>query len=305
MSNPLQLSRRKFLAASGFFALASRLGSAETLVETPEPILDIHQHTSYTGRTNAQLIAHQRAMGITKTVLLPAGRIYGLEAGCGGNETVVSVAKEHPDEFVFFANEVPDFPDARAEIETYLKLGAIGIGEQKFRLDCDSKPIEMMAELAQEYKVPVLLHFQHGTYNTSFDRFHIILEKYPKTNFIGHAQTWWGNIDKNHDPKILYPIGKVTSGGITDRLLSDYPNMYGDLSAGSGLNALLRDEAHTIGFLQRHQEKLLFGSDCNDAIGRGPGCQGTQTIATIRRLSPSKAVERKLLYENARRLLRI
>ena len=188
MSNPLQLSRRKFLAAPGFFALASRLGSAETPVEMPEPILDIHQHTSYTGRTNAQLIAHQRAMGITKTVLLPAGRIYGLEAGCGGNETVVSVAKEHPDEFVFFANEVPDFPDARAEIETYLKLGAIGIGEQKFRLDCDSKPIEMMAELAQEYKVPVLLHFQHGTYNTSFDRFHIILEKYPKTDFIGHAQ---------------------------------------------------------------------------------------------------------------------
>ena len=34
---------------------------------------------------------------------------------------------------------------------------------------------------------------------------------------------------------------------ITDRLLSDYPNMYGDMSAGSGLNALLRDEEHARG----------------------------------------------------------
>ena len=27
---------------------------------------------------------------------------------------------------------------------------------------------------------------------------------------------------------------------------------------------------------------LLYGSDCNDVIGRGPGCQGAQTIATAR-----------------------
>ena len=33
-------------------------------------------------------------------------------------------------------------------------------------------------------------------------------------------------------------------GSSTDRYLSDYPNMYGDLSAGSGLNALKRDEEH-------------------------------------------------------------
>lgn len=304
MSTQLALSRRKFLATSALFILAPQIKGGEP-AEKPEAIIDIHQHTSYSGRSHEQLLAHQRAMGVTKTVLLPAGRIYGLEAGCGGNETVVALAKEHSGEFAFFANEVPDYPEARAEIETYLKLGAIGIGEQKFRLDCDSKPIEMVAELARQYQVPVLLHFQHGTYNTSFERFHRILEKFPQTNFIGHAQTWWGNIDKDHDQKIHYPKGKVTAGGITDRLLSDYPNMYGDLSAGSGLNALLRDEEHTRGFLERHQDKLLYGSDCSDPVGRGPDCQGFQTIATVRRLSSSKIIERKLLYENAKRLLRL
>ena len=112
-----------------------------------------------------------------------------------------------------------------------------------------------------------------------------MLEKYPDTTFIGHAQTWWANIDKNYkdDTSNLYPKGKVAPGGLTDRYLSDYPNMFGDLSAGSGLNALTRDEEHARDFIQRHQDKLIYGSDCNDLVGTIPGCQGAQTIAAVRR----------------------
>jgi predicted TIM-barrel fold metal-dependent hydrolase len=133
-----------------------------------------------------------------------------------------------------------------------------------------------------------------------------MLERHPKTTFIGHAQTWWANVDKHHeDQAVLYPKGKVTPGGITDRYLSDYPNMYGDLSAGSGLNAFTRDEDHAREFMQRHQDKLLYGSDCNDLVGTGAKCSGAQMIAAIRRLSPSKEIARKLLYQNAKRVFRI
>ena len=160
--------------------------------------------------------------------------------------------------------------------------------------------------LAQEYDVPVLMHWQFKMYNFGFERFYKMLEKFPQVKFIGHAQTWWANIDKDHnDQAVLYPKTKVTPGGMTDRYLSDYPNMFGDLSAGSGLNSLIRDEEHTRGFLERHQDKLLYGSDCVDTIGRRPGCQGAQTIAALRRLSPNKKIERKLLYENAKKLFRI
>ena len=103
---------------------------------------------------------------------------------------------------------------------------------------------------------------------------------------------------------MLYPKGRVTPGGLTDRYLSDYSNMYGDLSAGSGLNALTRDENFTRDFLTRHRDKLLFGSDCNDCDGGGPDCLGAQIIATVRRLAADRQIERKLLYENARRLFR-
>ena len=244
-------------------------------------------------------------MGVTHTVLLPAGRFFGLEVDAGGNATVLRLSRRLPHEFSFFANEVPYLNDTEHEIKSYLKRGALGIGEQKFQVECDSTDMDRVFGVAAEFQVPVLMHFQHGKYNTGIERLHKVLEKYPRVNFIGHAQTWWANIDKNHQQAILYPTTRVTPGGITDRLLSDYPNIFGDTSAGSGLNALTRDEDHARGFLARHQDKLLFGSDCDDRAGTGANCQGAQIMAAIRRLAPGKAVKRKILHENAKRLIRL
>lgn len=312
------LSRRSFLVSSlsgSVVALSSYSRGADDAAT--EPIIDIHQHTNYRERTAEQLIAHQRKMGVTQTILLPAGSAVKRPStadgkhnalggvGAGGNETALTMSRQHPKEFFFGANEVTDLPEARAEIAKYLDNGAIIIGEQKFGVECDSAESQVLYKLAGEYRVPILMHFQHGTYNLGFERLHKMLEKYSKTIFIGHAQTWWANIDKNHtDQKVLYPKGKVTAGGLTDRYLADYPNMFADMSAGSGLNALTRDEDHTRGFLDRHQNKILYGSDCDDRIGMGPGCSGSQTIATIRKLAPNKAAERKILFANAKKLFK-
>ncbi len=270
-----------------------------------EPVIDIHQHTNYAGRTNDELVAHQHTMGITRSVLLPAGSKYGLAVGAGGNDTVVALAKEYPKEFVFFANELPDIPETKQVIEKYLKAGAIGIGEQKFPVDCDSEYMRLIADIAKDHNVPVLMHFQHETYNLGIERFHTMLEMYPTVSFIGHAQTFWGNIDKNHEQSVMYPKGPVTPGGITDRLLSDYANMYGDLSAGSCLNALRRDEDHAREFLKRHQNKLLYGSDCDDKDGAGARCSGAQQLATVRKLAPDAGAVRKMLHDNAARVLKM
>lgn len=317
MTTTHSFSRREFLASTSLLLAGATLNLHAADAAT-EPIIDIHQHTHYGGRTDEQLLAHQRAMGATTSILLPAGRNVisaathngvsnGLQAKCTGNDACYKFAQDHPKEFLFGANEVPDLPDATEEIGKYLKLGGVIIAESKFGVECDSPEMQKIFALAQERNVPVLMHWQYKMYNYGFDRFHKMLEKFPKVNFIGHAQTWWANIDKDNkdDAAHLYPKTKVTPGGLTDRYLSDYPNMFGDLSAGSGLNALIRDEEHTHGFLERHQDNLLFGSDCADTIGRGPGCQGAQTIAAVRRLSPSKKIERKLLYENAKKMFRL
>ncbi len=281
-----------------------------------EPIIDIHQHLNYSGRPDAVLLAHQRAMGVTQTILLPAGRAAttpsthqgvanGLQAQALGNEACAEFARTHPG-FLTGANERPDAPDAVEEIARYLKRGAIVIAEQKFGVECDSPEMQKLYALAATHRVPVLMHWQYRMYNHGFERFHRMLERFPAVNFIGHAQTWWGHIDRNHqDQTVMYPKGPVTPGGLTDRYLTDYPNMYGDLSAGSGLNALTRDEAFTRDFLTRHQGKLLYGSDCSDHEGGSAKCQGAQTIAAIRRLAPTRAIERRLLYDNAKALFRL
>ncbi len=306
VNNTPFLSRRQFLVVSSGVLAEASLGLPALGAESrPEPIIDIHQHTNYSGRTDEQLIRHQQIMGATTTVLLPAGRFYGLDAKCGGNESVSALARKHPEKFVTFANEVADIDEAPAEIRKFLRRGAVGIGEQKFRVQPDGQYFERIARLAEEFGVPVLMHFQHGVYNIGIENFHKVLAKFPRVNFIGHAQTWWGNVDAKHDQKVLYPRGEVTPGGITDRLLSDYPNMYGDHSAGSGLNFLTRDPEHAAAFLARHQDKLLFGSDCDDVLGNGPGCQGAQILMNLRKLAPNKQVERKILYENAKRLLKM
>jgi predicted TIM-barrel fold metal-dependent hydrolase len=311
-------SRREFLYTSGLALLGVTVQGYSTRAPSqPSPIIDIHQHVGYSGRPDDVLLAHQRAIGITTTILLPAGRPVNtasthqgksnaLQAQAHGNEACYAFSRTHAKEFLFGANEVPDVEGATREITTYLERGAVVIGEQKFGVECDSPEMQRLYQLAATRQVPVLMHWQFQMYNYGFERFHRMLEKYPKVNFIGHAQTWWANIDKNHkDQSVLYPKGPVTPGGLTDRYLADYPNMYGDLSAGSGQNALTRDEAFAREFLTRHQDKLLYGSDCSDHDGGGPKCIGAQTIALIRRLAATPQIERKLLYENARRLYRL
>ena len=55
---PVGISRRHFLLTTGLAAVGAPLRAAET-----EPVIDIHQHTNYHKRGNAELIAHQKAIG--------------------------------------------------------------------------------------------------------------------------------------------------------------------------------------------------------------------------------------------------
>src|SRR5688572_21060223 len=169
------ISRRQALrnAAAGGLAFATLAATTTTpaTTQSAEPIIDIHQHTTYHKRPDDALLHHQRKMGVTKTILLPGGspvdtestlkgKANGLYAGAGTTDTCVAIAKQFPGEYYFGANEVPDLPEARERIRNYLKQGAVCIGEQKFNLPVESKEMEMVYALAQEFDVPIVMHFQ-------------------------------------------------------------------------------------------------------------------------------------------------
>jgi uncharacterized protein len=146
-----------------------------------------------------------------------------------------------------------------------------------------------------------------------------VLKANPKTTFIGHADAFWANVSADYRNEAAYPTGKVKRGGVTDKWLSDYPNLYADMAANSGNNAMSRDPEFTAGFLERHQDKLLFGSDCSCSDGHGGGvsqannpaasrlagkCVARETLSLLKRQA-SPSVFQKIAWQNVHRLLRI
>ena len=62
-----------------------------------------------------------------------------------------------------------------------------------------------------------------------------MLKAFRKMTFIGHAHAFWANVSADYAKETAYPRGR-TSGGVTYRLLGDYPNLYADMSANSATN---------------------------------------------------------------------
>ncbi|MBC8236377.1 amidohydrolase family protein, partial [bacterium] len=94
-----------------------------------------------------------------------------------------------------------------------------------------------------------------------------------------------------------YPKGKITPGGAVDRLLQNYPNIYGELSAGSGHNALTRDPDFTPGFFERNWNKLLFGTDY-----LGPG-QNLPIVQFLKDYPLDKEKKDAIAYKNIEEIL--
>jgi predicted TIM-barrel fold metal-dependent hydrolase len=55
--------------------------------------------------------------------------------------------------------------------------------------------------------------------------------------------------------------GRVVPGGRVPELFEKYPNLWGDLSANSGGNAIMRDEEFGLAFLEKYADRLFFATD--------------------------------------------
>ena len=89
----------------------------------------------------------------------------------------------------------------------------------------------------------------------------------------------------------------VAPGGAIDALMDKYPNIYGDLSAGSGANAIMRDLEFGKKFLIRRADRLLFGTDY-----LAPG-QEVPQFDLYRDLELPKDAAEKIYIGNAKSLL--
>jgi len=89
-----------------------------------------------------------------------------------------------------------------------------------------------------------------------------MLKKHPTLKILGHSMCFWSEIgtDVTEQNRSKYLKGKVDEGRVVS-LMREYPNLYCDLSAGSGFSAISRDPDFSYRFIEEFSDRLMFGTD--------------------------------------------
>lgn len=312
--NDAPISRRNFhrCVAGAMLGAATfdgpRAASAQTF--PPGKYVDIHTHIGQAWGVKAQLTAkallewmdaHAIAQAVVLPLVNPESWDYPIST-----DYVLRETKPHRDRLIPFCAIDPrtvmlGAQAKRDQLKKYQDAGCKGFGEHKPGVEmADARNIELFQACA-DIGFPMLFHLDNirNTDAPGLPGLEQVLKAVPDGIFIGHATGWWASISGGLGQGDLqgYPEGKVAPGGAVGRLLETYPNLYGDLSAGSGANALSRDPEHGREFCIRHANKLLFGTDYlapEQEVGQ---------FAIFESLALPPEVEAKIFRDNARKLL--
>lgn len=290
--------------------------------------IDCHVHVTLSqtvrrtsnGQTYAtppEMVQVMDSFGIDKAVLLA-----GISPECRHRyvtpEDVLACCAQFPDRFIPFCNLDPrmdtNSPKAnfRGFLEYYKQAGCKGVGEFIPNLPFDDPMVLNLFGQVEEADLPLTFHVapKVGGYYGLYDdlrlpRLEAVLKRFPNLRFLGHSQPFWAEVsgDLTEQQRNTYPKGPVKPGGAIPRLFAEYPNLHGDLSAGSGYNAISRDPEFGDGFLDEFQDRLLFGTDLT-AVGQKP-----EQPAYFRELKEKGRISdeafEKITWKNANRLFRL
>ena len=255
----------------------ARVGTNQDDSVADLPLIDAHTHlipeqTLDRDPLSAnELVAWMDAHGIDYAVVqaLDSPESYPVQAP---SWWVLEQVEAYPDRLLAFCTVDPrtlvyeeDFGAVTELLERYVERGARGFGELKAGLAIDDPRLERLYELCADHELPILFHTDEKAMmdEVGLPRLEDVLASFPSVDFVAHAHAWWAHIsaDVSWEDRGEYPSGPIEPGGRVPELLSEYDNVYGDISAGSGWNALTRDEEYAQGFLEDHHEQLVFGTD--------------------------------------------
>ncbi len=308
------MERRPFIKSLLAAGAPAQFVEAQSAPDWGGPILDTHLHL----RNDADsCLTHMQGCGVSNAVLLTPS---------SDQDRAKQEMDRRPGRFGRSVTTDPSAADAEQVLRDALRAGAVSIGEMKFHVALDSAEMKRVYDIAAEMKAPVMMHIQtfphfagEKPYNTGYPQFDKVLRAHPRTMFIGHGDLFWAHISADVPSDRGYPDGPVKRGGLTDRWLGDFPNLYADMSANSGNNALSRDTSFTRDFVVRHKKKLLFGSDCSCSDGNGSGvsqgrnpeaarlagkCVARETLGMLKQVA-SPEIFRQVVWENGIQLFRL
>jgi predicted TIM-barrel fold metal-dependent hydrolase len=199
--------------------------------------------------------------------------------------------------------------DFGRSLEYYKASGCKGVGEYMTPLPFDDPRNMNLFGQVEEAGLPLTFHIAPGIGGAygCFDevglpRLEKVLKTFPDLRFLGHSQPFWAEIsaDVTQETRNGYPKGKVVPGRVVE-LMRNHPNLHGDLSAGSGYNAINRDPEFGCSFLEEFQDRLYFGTDIAHTR------QETPIVEHLRRITEegflSNEAYEKITWRNATRLL--
>lgn len=285
-------------------------------------IIDAHNHIYYHGLNAEGVLGEMDQFGYDVTWLLtwylPPGehiknnyRVFnpcnvrpdGTHAGATLDD-LSRACEKYPNRFVAGYCPCPTEGNAAALFEAAYKMHNVRVcGEWSYRTVLDDPRAIELFQAAGELKAPVVLHidtpylngvYQEDWYGGEIDTLERALEKCPNTIFVGHAPGFWRHISGDEKTDAAkYPTGPVAPQGRIVEMFETHENLWADLSAGSGLNALKRLPDGGIEFLTNYQDRLLFGRDA----------PGNDLQAYLGGLDMPENVMAKIYSENALRLV--
>ena len=252
--------------------------------------------------------------GVLLPIVSPEGQWFQMT-----NENCYLAAQGNPERFLWFCNVDPraGINDKEADlsyiIDHYKSLGARGVGELTSNMYADDPKMENLFSHCGACDMPVIIHvtprvgFNYGIVDEmGLPRIEKELKKFPDLKLIGHSQPFWAEMSEGltEDMRNDYPKGRVKEGRLP-KLMREYGNLYCDISAGSGANALMRDKEYAARFLEEFSDRVLYGCDfCAvtnahqfelDAFLDGMVADGYLSMDNYK----------KIVRENAKKLLKI
>ena len=295
-------------------------------------IIDIHAHVYMDPRiipiraketllSAENQIAIMDKLGVDKAVILPLNNAENLGEPQSIGE-ILAICDKYPGRFIPFCNLDPRLPRkpemAKLEeyemiLKQYKDLGGKGLGELIARVPWDDPNLHLMLKACENLYLPVTFHTITDSYNgygviddIGLPRFEKVLQKFPDLPFLGHSAGFWSEISGNilgTEEKDHYPNDAVKPDGAIPRFMRKYPNLNGDISAGSGFNAITRDKEFGYKFMDEFQDRLLLGLDF---------CATTNDMQHISYLQQcrddgkiSEEVYEKIVWKNANRILKL
>jgi predicted TIM-barrel fold metal-dependent hydrolase len=255
-------------------------------------IIDAHNHPDWHGHNLDRFLKNMSQYGIDITWLLSwetpvdeydPWQLHLMPPG-GESESIIpfsrciSYAERAPEKFVLGYAPDPRRPDAIDRLHAAIDIYGVRVcGELKLRMMYDNPDALRMFRFCAEKSLPVTVHidyeFDTGKkyprpnywYGGGIEAFERAVRACPETVFLGHAPGFWAHIsgDDQFD-KVAYPTGKVVAGGKLSTMLRQYPNLYCDISGGSGHNGLSRDPEFARDFILEFQDRILYARDYFD-----------------------------------------